>query len=223
MTALRIPDGVPRLSRGRHRSPRRGACFMEFASYLAGERWSDHPACTDPALAMLARMVNDLADDARRDELAIEVPRVVGLRGDDAELGLAVAVRAASAALPIASMERQRALAAGLLAAADDDRPLPSAIAAARDAALDAAPDARDWARTQRALLPTTSRGGPGIEAMVRVAAIGIREACVTDADDRLIALLRQAIADTERALGATGDDYSSAVMVHTPSASSSV
>jgi len=28
---------------------------MEFASYLAGERWSDHPACTHPLLAVLAR------------------------------------------------------------------------------------------------------------------------------------------------------------------------
>ena len=31
------PDVMPILSPGRHRSPRRGACFMEFASYLAGE------------------------------------------------------------------------------------------------------------------------------------------------------------------------------------------
>ena len=50
--------------RGSHRSPRRGACFMEFASYLAGERWSDHPACTDPVLASLARGVNDNLTDA---------------------------------------------------------------------------------------------------------------------------------------------------------------
>jgi hypothetical protein len=27
---------------------------MEFASYLAGERWSDRPACTRPLLAELA-------------------------------------------------------------------------------------------------------------------------------------------------------------------------
>ena len=50
-----IPDGMPVLSRGKHRSPRRGACFMELASVLAGERWSDHPACTHPLLAQLAR------------------------------------------------------------------------------------------------------------------------------------------------------------------------
>ena len=50
-----FPSVMPILSAGRHRSPRQGACFMEFASYLAGERWSDHPACTHPLLAALAR------------------------------------------------------------------------------------------------------------------------------------------------------------------------
>ena len=43
-----VPDLVPILSRGKHRNPRKGACFMEMASYLAGERWSDHPRCTHP-------------------------------------------------------------------------------------------------------------------------------------------------------------------------------
>ncbi|MEJ7744096.1 MAG: hypothetical protein WKF73_17085 [Nocardioidaceae bacterium] len=43
-----LPDVVPVLSRGKHRNPRKGACFMEFASFLAGERWSDHPRCTHP-------------------------------------------------------------------------------------------------------------------------------------------------------------------------------
>src|SRR5690606_20940790 len=56
-TVTTSPDLLPMLARGRHRSPRRGACFMELASYLAGERWSDAPACTDPSLAGLARMV----------------------------------------------------------------------------------------------------------------------------------------------------------------------
>ena len=38
---------------GKHRSPRKGACFMEMAAFLAGERWSDHPRCTHPLLAAL--------------------------------------------------------------------------------------------------------------------------------------------------------------------------
>jgi hypothetical protein len=37
------PDLFPILSPGKHRNPRSGACFMELASLLAGERWSDHP------------------------------------------------------------------------------------------------------------------------------------------------------------------------------------
>ena len=63
------PDRMPILSPGRHRSPRRGACFMEFASYLAGERWSDHPECTHRTLALLARMVNDRTSEAGRARL----------------------------------------------------------------------------------------------------------------------------------------------------------
>ncbi len=59
-----LPDLVPVLSAGRHRNPRKGACFMEMASFLAGERWSDHPSCTHPLLASLARLVNDSLGDA---------------------------------------------------------------------------------------------------------------------------------------------------------------
>jgi len=51
-----VPELVPQLLPGKHRSPRKGACFMELASYLAGERWSDRPACTHPLLASLARL-----------------------------------------------------------------------------------------------------------------------------------------------------------------------
>ncbi|GAA1225095.1 hypothetical protein GCM10009655_24890 [Rhodoglobus aureus] len=51
------PDFMPVLSAGCHRAPRKGGCFMEFASYLAGEKWSDHPSCTHPALAVVPRDV----------------------------------------------------------------------------------------------------------------------------------------------------------------------
>jgi hypothetical protein len=59
MSSTSSPDLLPVLSRGKHRNPRRGACFMELASFLAGERWSDHPSCTHPLLAEVARNVND--------------------------------------------------------------------------------------------------------------------------------------------------------------------
>src|SRR6266568_2169792 len=77
------PGLVPVLSRGKHRSPRMGACFMELASYLAGERWSDHPACTHPLLAAVARDVNDYTSDAGRARLAGLIPSVIGLTGLD--------------------------------------------------------------------------------------------------------------------------------------------
>lgn len=187
----RTPELVPILSPGRHRSPRQGACFMEFASFLAGERWSDHPACTHPLLAALARDVNDLTSDRARAALLPLVHRVVGLRGDDPRVDLAVAVRAATSALPIASMERQRALATGLLAHAAD---LPQTRAA-----LTATPDAARWAREHLAHLGTGSRHiDRATLAMVHTAAVGIALACVADADERLRTLLEAAIADVE-------------------------
>ena len=74
-----LPDMLPVLSRGKHRRPSKGGCFMELASFLAGERWSDHPGCTHPLLAALARHVNDLTSDAARPRLAPLIPSVIGL------------------------------------------------------------------------------------------------------------------------------------------------
>ena len=53
---------------------------MEMASYLAGERWSDHPRCTHPLLASVARLVNDLTSDGNRRRLVdlIRDPVVAG-------------------------------------------------------------------------------------------------------------------------------------------------
>jgi hypothetical protein len=67
---------LPMLGRGKHRNPKKGACFMELASFLAGERWSDHPSCTHPLVAMLARAVNDLTSDHARPRLAPIASRI---------------------------------------------------------------------------------------------------------------------------------------------------
>src|ERR687894_2387366 len=112
-----VPDLVPQLSRGKHRHPRKGACFMELASYLAGERWSDHPACTHPLLAAMARLVNDHTADAGRDRLGRLVPSVIGLTSDDPRVDVELTLRAATEALPVAAAERQRVLAVSGLAA----------------------------------------------------------------------------------------------------------
>ena len=61
------PDpAAPVLSRGRHRWPSHKVCLMEYAAALAGEPKSDKPHCTDPALAAVARAVNDYSSDAGR-------------------------------------------------------------------------------------------------------------------------------------------------------------
>ncbi|MFI7013689.1 hypothetical protein [Streptomyces sp. NPDC050164] len=52
-----------------HLHPDDGACLMEGAALLAGGRFTDSPAGTHPALAALARVVNDSVDDATRQAL----------------------------------------------------------------------------------------------------------------------------------------------------------
>lgn len=149
-------DGVPVLSRGRHRSPRKGACFMEMASYLAGEKWSDHPSCTHPLLAQLARMVNDHTSDAGRSALAPLIPSVVGVGGglrpgSETEVrwaaGFVVAVAAHTfREIPEAT---QRAVATGLIRceqlAATLSGPVPG-IEGLHDV-LAGVPRAESWAR----------------------------------------------------------------------------
>jgi hypothetical protein len=210
MRSTEIPELVPTLSAGHHRSARKGACFMEFASFLAGERWSDHPSCTDPTLSTLARAVNDTVRDSRRGELVIDIPRVIGLRGDELRLGLVVALRAALIALPVASMERQRALAVGIIATMDAlaelgiNRPRAQADA---EASLAEVPDAATWARAHladwRARPGDLARHGCG--AIVRTAAMGIAQACIADPDTLLIAMLHAAIEDAEAFLNRGG------------------
>lgn len=116
MRTSALPDGMPVLSKGKHRTPKRGACFMELASVLAGEPWSDHPGCTHPLLAQLARHVNDLSTDDGRHHLTPLIPSVVGRQGDGATwFTLAVAV-ATRQLLELPEIN-QRVLAAGLLRA----------------------------------------------------------------------------------------------------------
>ncbi|WP_286218819.1 hypothetical protein [Paraoerskovia sediminicola] len=43
MTAIGSFDMLPMLGRGKHRNPKRGACFMELASYLAGRSGQTTP------------------------------------------------------------------------------------------------------------------------------------------------------------------------------------
>ena len=54
---MTVPDFLPVLAKGKHKTPAQGACLMELAGFLAGEPWSDSPACTHPVLAAMARAV----------------------------------------------------------------------------------------------------------------------------------------------------------------------
>ena len=206
MSRLGMPDIVPVLSRGKHRSPRSGACFMEYASFLAGERWSDHPKCTHPLLAGVARDINDHISDAERAKLVPLIPSVVGLDSDDPLLDVIISTRCALMALPVAAEFRQRALAAGLLAARrviDElgPQPAPLVISSLSDdieRALAATPHATKWAERFVADTATSTRvfcrrSAPNI---AHVAVEGIAGACVRDPDSLLANLLATVIAD---------------------------
>ncbi len=191
------PMLMPVLGRGKHRTPKSGACFMEYASWLAGERWSDHPACTHPAVAALARLVNDCSSDAHRSELVELVPSVIGLLGDGRRTSVAVAVRALAAAVPVVSYGRQRALAAGALRLSVLVNAADVAEQTMLADALEAVPDAAVWAEHFTVdLAPIDPRMIDRMcDAIIRTSVIGIAEACVSDPDERLHSLLATTIA----------------------------
>lgn len=216
MNELQVPDSFPVLSRGRHRTPRSGACFMEMASYLAGERWSDHPACTDPLLAELARLVNDNTSDSERSRLAVLVPSVVGLRGGGLRTEVEITATVATYAVTRSPQSAQRALAAGLLSVQrvlgdlGDPAAGQDATRAEIDRVLDLVPGEAAWARRFSAGRPVSAKAFHKRVAptVVRAAVRGVR-AGHPDSDPRLRGLLEAAIDAARRAqppARATGD-----------------
>ena len=192
-----VPDSLPVLSRGKHRSARKGACFMEMASVLANEPWSDRPSCTHPLLGDLARLVNDNTSDQNRGELAVLIPSVIGLRGGSVgwmvELTSAVALHA----IPNVPEPSQRALAVGLI------RCNELASADAVDRAAERVPGAMAWAREFAAGSRTTEKQFAKRTAptVIRCAVRGLIASATTqdEIDTRLRELLREAIAAAER------------------------
>jgi hypothetical protein len=205
MSSTSTPDLLPVLSRGKHRNPRRGACFMELASFLAGERWSDHPSCTHPLLAEVARNVNDRTSDAERPLLAPLIPSVVGLTTDDVRADARIALHCALVALPVAPQSRQRSLAVAVQACLRQAEAHADADAGGlrdhADRLLAEAPDAARWAVAfaARAGLDEqdSSRqrfrrhSGPGI---VSLATRAVSEAAVPSQDRLLRSALEGAI-----------------------------
>jgi hypothetical protein len=175
---------------------------MEFASYLAGERWSDHPACTHPLLAELARGVNDHTSDAERSRLAELIPAVIGVTTQDVRLDVLVSLRCAREALPVASAARQTVMAVSILSGervlADlDGRPTDSVSDLSRQV-LDQVPHAAtDASRLVGAAgITVTGFRRHAAPNTVRCAVRAIAEACVPDPDARLRRLLTGAIDD---------------------------
>jgi hypothetical protein len=172
---------------------------MELASVLAGERWSDHPLCTHPLLAELAREVNDGTSDAGRQQLAPMIPSVVGRLGDD-RTWLTVAVAVAASTILDVPEGTQRALAGGLLRAEQVSADLGPELAATRQqarAALELVPGAVAWferigVRDRISAKTFAKRCAP---TMVRCAVDGVVASGSADCDRRLRALLEIGIA----------------------------
>jgi hypothetical protein len=196
-----LPDILPVLSRGKHRSPRKGACFMELASYLAGERWSDHPACTHSVLACVARLVNDHTSDQGRHHLAELIPSVIGLTGDDLHIDALITLRCATIALPVAAADRQRVLAVSVLVCervlAQLDGRQADSLSPDSARALDAVPEATEWAHRFTAtnvhprLVGFSRRAAPHA---VRFAVDGVAHALIPDPDVMLRRMLVESI-----------------------------
>ncbi len=172
---------------------------MEFASFLAGERWSDHPKCTHPLLSALARAVNDCTSDAGRAALVPLIPDVVGLNPRDPRAAAVIALHCARSALAVVPAELARVMAVSVLAcerylAALEGLPAGHLSARSR-LALEKQPGALQWARD------FIDRVGPvdyrafehnAGASTVRQAVVAVRT--VTDADSELRAMLAGAV-----------------------------
>jgi hypothetical protein len=75
---MTVPAAMPLLSRGKHRNPAQGACFMEYTSLLAGEPFTDGPRCVDGELAAVLRSANDRLSDGDRALLVPLLGRAIG-------------------------------------------------------------------------------------------------------------------------------------------------
>jgi len=89
------PGQLPVPGRGSHRSVEHGACVMEYAALLSGDRHTDHPLGVHPFLATLCRQVNDIVGNEARAELVRLRQQVADQKDDLAFLKKASAYFAA--------------------------------------------------------------------------------------------------------------------------------
>ena len=184
----RVPDQLPILQRGRHRRPEDGACVMEYVSVLAGCTFTDHPRCTHPALATLARLVNDwIDDDSTRSELALLAPDLIGAGARD--------------------LRTTHSVMASCLSAAAAVRPLPPAAAAqlVRSAKRIRELDRGGrWARSRLVCWQLLNPAGVMVGSAFQVVIGHLRGLPRQEQNARLCALLRDAVADYHRMLDRT-------------------
>jgi hypothetical protein len=99
-----------RASRGKHRNAAEGTCLMELASVFGDEPFTDHPRCVHPALAELARLLNDHLDDEVRQSLVAHVPDMMRVPVGDPCTGPRLVVSCLDTALtaPLDRIEARR-------------------------------------------------------------------------------------------------------------------
>lgn len=186
---------------------------MEYASFLAGERWSDHPKCTHPLLAGVARGVNDHISDRGRARLVDHIPAVIGLNGDDPRVDAGIALRCAATALAVVAEGRQRALATGTMVIRRvwedmNQGDLPAIdvteLFAQVDDAMNRVPHAAGWAKDFTAGVRPSVRAirAHSAPTMAHIAIVGIAEACIPDPDGLLYDLLTTVLEDCTDWLG---------------------
>lgn len=80
-----------KLKKGKHVDPGQGACVVELASMLAGDRFSDHPPSVCPMVGAYMRGINDLCAEEERQRLLPYAAAIVGTAGSRQELKARIA------------------------------------------------------------------------------------------------------------------------------------
>lgn len=209
-----VPDLLPVLGPGAHRRPRDGACFMEWVSVLAGEPWSDHPRCTHPLLAHLARMVNDVVADPARQRLVPLLPEVIGLTGPGERWDLELAHLAVVRAVAVADADQAGPLMAGLLttdrALARVDGRTPGQRRPSTRRLTAAMPEVTAWAEDFTAGLGLPRSGTADLARAVLDRSVAALARAEGDRDGRLVGLLEDAV-ETCRTLAGAPSGFAAA------------
>ena len=93
---LMKPEHVQILHPGVHLAAEDGVCLMESVSLIAGAPFSDTPRCTDPAVAVIAHLVNYAMTDTARSSLVVLAPRLATCRRTTGHGSSAIVVEAAT-------------------------------------------------------------------------------------------------------------------------------